>query len=707
MENLIETYLADGLEGKEKADFEAHCNGCPACKDALEDARAFEASAIYALEADRAPQGFEDDLVYSFRNGTIAVYSQSPVLNFFSWAWHNRFMKFASVPISILLLVVIGMTVMPGMQGNEKQESCNMTPGDFGLYTLSKSSVFPRTEIAESKMNDIERNSGYAESSNEENWKESKGDSFDFASDKPLKDAGVYDTMGVGGGAEGLYGAPRGGRKELNKSPTNKDPSSQNVSSPAPGEPLSPERKIIKTGNLTFEVESFEAAYQKIVSILTEERGYIASSSSSKLANGKIRGEIVIRIMPDKFDSITLRLRVLGELKNQQVSSEDVTKFYVDIQARLNNSKVLEERLIKLMTEKKGEIKDLLEVEKELANVRQKIEQLQGEIKYYDNMTFLATIKLDIYEKDMAIPVEYIQTQSANIFMAVSDVEAAYQRAQKIVQDLKGQIVEAKLDNQNKKFSAVIRAYVDADQFAMLLSQFKGLGEVKYANESQTQSGPEIITTNPPPNTPIRKERGLVYLVLNPPQGEYVQIQRAKIHLTSSDVNASYIKAQGIANESQAKVLSGNINKGTNQVVATLTCQVDSEKFKALVESLKILGEVKIATTDEHQTANGIDPKSTLQAPVRKEPGVIELTIDSPETIVAEERGLGATLRNTVKGSLTGLSWSLEMLIVGLITVGPWVILLLLVVFLVKRWAFKEAKTEVKTGKTEPTAQPK
>ena len=57
--------------------------------------------------------------------------------------------------------------------------------------------------------------SDHNETADEEDFQESKGDSMDFLSDKPLKGAGVYDSIGVGGGAGGRYGGPRGGRRNL------------------------------------------------------------------------------------------------------------------------------------------------------------------------------------------------------------------------------------------------------------------------------------------------------------------------------------------------------------------------------------------------------------------------------------------------------------------------------------------------------------
>ncbi len=452
---------------------------------------------------------------------------------------------------------------------------------------------------------------------------------------------------------------------------------------------IAPDRKIIKTGTLNFEVENFEDAYQKVVMILTEEKGYIASSSSTKLSNGKIRGQIIIRILPERFDSVTLKLRALGELKHQDVSSQDITKKYVDLMARLKNARALEARLLKLLKEKKGKMEELLKVEKEIANVRERIERFQGELKYYDNLTSLATIVLNITEKDIGQAVEYVQTQSGNLVITVADVEKAYKQAQEIVHALKGQIVKGQLNDQNQRIVGIVKGHVDAEQFVLLVEQLKGLGEVKTANiQQQTSSQGE--TPAKPEDTRIRKERGSVVLNLLPPAGEYIHKQKAIINLESSDVDSVYARAQKIARDTQAKIMNGNINRGVDRTVATIVCQVESDRFRILADSFKVLGKVLSATMDEEQIAQGIDPKSTLPAPVRKNPAIVHVIITSPQAIVAQDSGVWKTLRNTLRDSIKGVGLSLQYLIVGLLAVAPWIIVIMLIIMLFKRVVFKK-----------------
>ena len=88
-----------------------------------------------------------------------------------------------------------------------------------------------------------------------------------------------------------------------------------------------------------------------------------------------------------------------GELKNQRIISMDVTKQYTDIESRLRAARTMEERLIQIIKIGKGEIKDLVAAERELGVWRTKIEEMEGEIRYYGNQVSLSTLTIQARRK--------------------------------------------------------------------------------------------------------------------------------------------------------------------------------------------------------------------------------------------------------------------------------------------------------------------
>src|SRR5438552_9528510 len=140
-------------------------------------------------------------------------------------------------------------------------------------------------------------------------------------------------------------------------------------------------RKLIRNATVELEIVSFDDALQKITALANQERGYVATTSSEKQANGKLRGQVIVKVLPENLDRFLQRIRGLGELKNQTLGTEDVTKAYLDTDARLKNAHVMEQRLIDMLNTKTGKVSDLLQVEKELGRVREEIEKMQGELK--------------------------------------------------------------------------------------------------------------------------------------------------------------------------------------------------------------------------------------------------------------------------------------------------------------------------------------
>src|SRR6266702_4798548 len=107
------------------------------------------------------------------------------------------------------------------------------------------------------------------------------------------------------------------------------------------------------------------------LSVLTPQ--FKRSTNSQKQANGKLRGTVVVKVVPENLDRFVQKIRDLGELKNQTLGTEDITKAYFDTDSRLKNARLMEQRLIDMLKTKTGKVSDLLQVEKELGRVREDI----------------------------------------------------------------------------------------------------------------------------------------------------------------------------------------------------------------------------------------------------------------------------------------------------------------------------------------------
>ncbi len=88
----------------------------------------------------------------------------------------------------------------------------------------------------------------------------------------------------------------------------------------------------------------------------------------------------------------------------------------------------MEERLLQIIKEGKGEIKDLLEAEKELGVWRTKIEEIEGEIRYYANLASLSTLTITLAEKEIRAAAGVTESERVQAGVEVEDVDKAYQQ---------------------------------------------------------------------------------------------------------------------------------------------------------------------------------------------------------------------------------------------------------------------------------------
>ena len=68
-------------------------------------------------------------------------------------------------------------------------------------------------------------------------------------------------------------------------------------------------RKLIRNATVELEIVSFDDAVQKITAFANEERGYVATTNSQKQANGKLRGQVIVKVLPENLDRFLQKIR--------------------------------------------------------------------------------------------------------------------------------------------------------------------------------------------------------------------------------------------------------------------------------------------------------------------------------------------------------------------------------------------------------------
>jgi hypothetical protein len=434
-------------------------------------------------------------------------------------------------------------------------------------------------------------------------------------------------------------------------------------------------RKLIRNATVELEVVSFDNAVEKISALATEEQGYVATTDSEKQANGKLRGQVVAKILPENLDRFLQRIRSLGELKNQTLGTEDVTKAYFDTDARLKNAHVMEQRLIDMLKTKTGKVSDLLQVEKELGRVREEIEKMQGELKYWDSQVQFATVTISLAEKDMEEPAAFLLKERAQLALYTPDVEKIYNDV-KTLASPKVQITNAQLNRDySGRVSAQLSMLIAPEESDTVAGKVKSLGRVENF-QTQTEriaQGGSGISEN------ARTKRDKVELNISISREEQEQaFQQTSLRIRTPSVDEKTKDLRALAEKQDGRIRSSTFSSDPNgREVASVALRVPMKNYPALMQSLNSLGKIENVSVQRQDRADA-------QIDEANAPADISIQVYSQGNIVSQESGILATLRRTLAQSAGAIMWSVRMIGVAVAFLAPWVIALAALIWIAR-----------------------
>lgn len=163
-------------------------------------------------------------------------------------------------------------------------------------------------------------------------------------------------------------------------------------------------RKIVYDAQIDLITENVDPIARKLTALVREARGYIAEEHTTGSPGAQRSMHWKIRVPVDQFDSFVTQVVALGELERNSRTSQDVTEQYYDIEARIKNKKAEEKTITRILEERTGKLEDVLKVEVELSRVRGEIEQLEGKMRVLENLSSLASLTLNVREREKFQP---------------------------------------------------------------------------------------------------------------------------------------------------------------------------------------------------------------------------------------------------------------------------------------------------------------
>ncbi len=155
-------------------------------------------------------------------------------------------------------------------------------------------------------------------------------------------------------------------------------------------------RKIVKNGSLSLESTDFPAAVAEIDAAVEAVGGYIQSSRVSG-AEGERYASYVVRVPQAQFEAFFAKCATKSTVLQKITNSKDITEQYSSVKSHLNALRTQEQRLIELLAQAPN-VDAILQIEKELADVRYQIETYQTALNRYDAQVTFSEIDITLNE---------------------------------------------------------------------------------------------------------------------------------------------------------------------------------------------------------------------------------------------------------------------------------------------------------------------
>jgi hypothetical protein len=153
-------------------------------------------------------------------------------------------------------------------------------------------------------------------------------------------------------------------------------------------------RKIVRNGSLDLLVNDVGQSISKIGSIVTGVGGFVEKSTQTN--SGGHSASVTVRIPAARLDQVIAQIKGLATtVDRESVEARDVTREYIDLDARLRNAQAEETQYLQIL-KRATTIKDTLDVTEKLSDVRGRIEQMQGEMKFLTAQIDMSTLEISL-----------------------------------------------------------------------------------------------------------------------------------------------------------------------------------------------------------------------------------------------------------------------------------------------------------------------
>lgn len=157
------------------------------------------------------------------------------------------------------------------------------------------------------------------------------------------------------------------------------------------------ERRVIRDATIGIVVGDIAEAVGRLQELVDGIPGAFVASADVRDDDPRSISTVTLRAPAERFDEVRGLVREQGsEVVFEDVGGRDVTAEFTDLEARLRTAEAAERQLLDILATAQT-VSDTLEVQRELLEVRSRIEVLQGQLNLLANQTDLATITVRLH----------------------------------------------------------------------------------------------------------------------------------------------------------------------------------------------------------------------------------------------------------------------------------------------------------------------
>jgi len=157
-------------------------------------------------------------------------------------------------------------------------------------------------------------------------------------------------------------------------------------------------RMVISSAFIRIESQTPDTVHARVIDMAAKYKGYVLNSAN---------GSTSIRIPAVGYRSAIKEVELLGNVKDEKLTGEDITDDYKDLQTRLESAEKSRTRYLALL-DKANTVNEILSIEREIERLDKEIEMYKGRLGRLSHLVQYATITVTTINEIRPGPAGYL-----------------------------------------------------------------------------------------------------------------------------------------------------------------------------------------------------------------------------------------------------------------------------------------------------------